>query len=347
MSGVRTEDDYATLLKASRPLIDVRAPAEFAHGALPNAVNLPILTDPERAAVGKAYKNDGRAAAVALGYRLVRDEVKRARVAAWRDFAATHPLAAIHCWRGGQRSEIAQRWLGECGVELPRIAGGFKALRRCCLDILERSAERRFAVVGGRTGSGKTKVVQAIARHIDLEALAHHRGSSFGAHATPQPPPVTFENALAVALLKLDDAAPAAIEDESRTIGRLAIPTPVYAAMQRAPIIVLEVEKATRIDNIYQEYVVQAGYPRQRLLAALARIQRRLGGTRHRHIATLMADAFDHASAERHGQWIERLLEWYYDPMYDYQLARKRQRIAQRGPPEEMAAYLCAYSSRA
>ena len=342
MFGSPTEDNYATLLKASRPLIDVRAPAEFARGALPSAVNLPILTDEERAAVGKAYRNGGREAAVALGYRLVHEEIKGKRVAAWRDFAARHPLAAIYCWRGGKRSEIAQHWLGESGVELPRIAGGFKALRRFCLDVLARSAARPFVLVGGRTGSGKTKVVQAVANHVDLEALANHRGSSFGAHPTPQPAPVAFENALAVALLKRDDATPVAAEDESRTIGRLAIPTPVYDAMQRAPIVVLEVERETRIDNVYQEYVVQAGYPRERLLAALGRIQRRLGGTRYQHIAALVADAFDHASAELHRQWIGRLLEWYYDPMYDYQLARKEERIVRRGSAEEMAAYIRA-----
>ena len=344
MSGL-TERDYAALLKASRPLIDVRAPAEFARGALPGAVNLPILTDDERTAVGKAYKNDGREAAVALGHRLVQGGAKHERIAAWRDCAARHPLAAIYCWRGGIRSELAQRWLGEGGVALPRVAGGFKALRQFCLNVLEGSAARPFVVVGGRTGSGKTEVVQAVANHIDLEALANHRGSSFGAHLTPQPPPVGFENALAVALLKLDANAPVAVEDESRAIGRLAIPASVYDAMQRAPIIVLEVDRATRIDNIHREYVVQAGYPRQRLLAALGRIQRRLGGTRHQHIAALMAAAFNQASAELHRQWIGCLLDWYYDPMYDYQLARKEQRIVRCGPPDEMAAYLRSYSN--
>ena len=347
MPAPPAEDNYAALLKASRPLIDVRAPAEFARGAVPSAVSLPILTDEERTLVGKAYKSGGREAAIAVGFRLVHDDAKNQRVAAWRRFSAKHPLAAIYCWRGGLRSEIAQRWLAESGIELPRVAGGFKALRRFCLDVLERSAERPFVLVGGRTGSGKTKVVQAIANHVDLEALANHRGSAFGGHQTPQPPPVAFENALAVALLRLDDEAPVGVEDESRTIGRLAIPAPVYDAMQRAPIVVLEAEKATRIENIYQEYVVHAACPREHLLAALARIQRRLGGTRYQHIAALMANAFDRASAELHRQWIERLLEWYYDPMYDYQLGRKEERIVQRGPAEEMTAYLRAYSSAA
>ena len=347
MSRSPAEDDYAALLKGPRPLIDVRAPAEFARGALPGAVSLPILDDAERAAVGKVYKSDGQDAAVALGLQLVDGERKRSRIATWRDFAGDHPAAAIYCWRGGLRSQIAQRWLVESGVVLPRVVGGFKALRQFCLDILERSAAREFVLVGGRTGSGKTAVVRSVANHVDLEALANHRGSAFGGHPTPQPPPIAFENALAVVLLKLDDRARTAIEDEGRSIGRLAIPQPVYDAMQRAPIVVLEVPRAVRVDNIYREYVVEAECPRERLLAALARIQRRLGGTRHQHLAALMADAFDQASDELHRQWIERLLEWYYDPMYDYQLGRKAERIVQRGPPDEMTAYLRAYSKPA
>ena len=347
MSGSPTEDDYAGLLKSSRPLIDVRAPAEFARGALPDAVSLPILDDAERAAVGETYKSDGRDAAVALGFQLVGGEQRRSRIAAWRDFAAAHPHAAIYCWRGGLRSQIAQRWLAEGGVVLPRIVGGFKALRQFCLDELERSAARDFVLVGGRTGSGKTAVVQALANHVDLESLANHRGSAFGGHPTPQPPPVAFENALAVALLKLDPHAPTAIEDEGRSIGRLAIPQAVYDAMQRAPIVVLEVPRATRADNIYQEYVVEAERPRERLQAALARIQRRLGGTRYQHVAALMADAFEQASDDLHRQWIERLLAWYYDPMYDYQLGLKAERIVQRGSPDEMTAYLRTYSKPA
>ena len=340
MSTSPTEDDYAAVLKHSRPLIDVRAPAEFARGALPGAVSLPILDDAERAAVGETYKRSGRDAALALGLKLVDGENKRSRIAAWRDFAAEHPGAAIYCWRGGMRSQIAQRWLAEGGVALPRIVGGFKALRGFCLQVHERSGERQFLLVGGRTGSGKTAVVRAVANHVDLEALANHRGSAFGGHPTPQPPPVAFENALAVALLKTDDHAPTAIEDEGRSIGRLAIPQAVYDAMQRAPIVVLEVPRTARVDNIYQEYVVQAERPRERLLAALARIQRRLGGTRYQEVAALMTAAFDQASAELHRQWIDRLLAWYYDPMYDYQLGRKAERVVQRGAPEEMAAYL-------
>ena len=333
------------MLRRDRPLIDVRSPVEFARGRVPGAVNLPLLADEERDAVGKEYKARGRDAAVALGHRLVGDDVRASRVAAWHDFAAAHPEAVITCWRGGLRSEIAQTWLAEAGIELPRVAGGVKALRRFGLDVIEESsAQRRFVLVGGRTGTGKTLVVRNAPAHVDLEALANHRGSAFGAFPTPQPPPVTFENALAVALLRLPAGEPIVVEDESRTIGRLALPESLYEAMGRAPIALLDVEYAQRVDNIYQEYVLDAVEPEEHLPIRLARIEPRLGGVRYREVAELMRSAFEATDPDEqratHHRWIERLLRYYYDPMYDYQLKGKMDRVVMSGGVDEVAAYL-------
>ena len=337
-------DDYANILRNARPLIDVRSPVEFRRGAVPGAVNLPLLTDDERDAVGKTYKAKGHQAAVVLGHELVGGDTKASRVAAWRDFAVKHPEALITCWRGGLRSQMAQAWLAGVGIDLPRIAGGFKALRHFCLDTIQTAGDtRRFVVVGGRTGSGKTRVVQAAGAHVDLEALANHRGSAFGGLPTPQPAPVTFENALAVALLRLPPDEPVAVEDESRTIGRLAIPGEMYNALQRAPIVQLDVDDTVRVDNIYREYVVDAENPEPHLTSALSRIERRLGGVRYRELAALMDDAFRADASGRggaHRLWIRRLLHYYYDPMYDYQLAGKKDRIVMRGTADEVLDYL-------
>ncbi len=342
-------DDYANILRDARPLIDVRSPAEFRRGAVPGAANLPLLMDDEREAVGKTYKTDGHDAAVALGRQLVAATAKASRIAAWRAFAAEHPQALITCWRGGLRSQIAQAWLADAGIDLPRIAGGFKALRHFCLDTVQAAGTtRRFVVVGGRTGSGKTRVVRAARAHVDLEAVANHRGSAFGGFPTPQPPPVTFENALAVALLKLSPQLPVVVEDESRTIGRLAIPAAIYNAMQQAPIALLQVDDGDRVDNIYREYVVEADEPEHHLTTSLARIERRLGGVHYREIAALLDAAFRADPADRgeaHRVWIRRLLEYYYDPMYDYQLGRKKDRVVMRGTPGEVADYLRAHAA--
>lgn len=341
-------DDYSNILSVARPLIDVRSPAEFRRGSVPAAVNLPLLTDAERDAVGKTYKTDGHDAAVALGHDLVADDAKASRVAAWRAFAVDNPNALISCWRGGLRSQIAQSWLADDGIDLPRVAGGFKALRHCCLDTIQAAGQtRRFVVVGGRTGSGKTRLVQAAQYHVDLEGIANHRGSAFGGFPTPQPSPVTFENALAVAFLRLSPDEPVVVEDESRTIGRLAIPVALYNTLQHAPIVLLEVDDADRVDNIYREYVVDADDPEPHLTASLSRIERRLGGVRYRELSALMEIAFRADTSSRrdaHHEWIRRLLEYYYDPMYDYQLAGKQDRVVMRGDPVEVADYLRAYA---
>ena len=339
-------DDYAAILKQSIPLIDVRAPAEFVQGAVPSAVNLPLLDDEQRAAIGKSYKKGGREAAVALGYELVQGETRDARTAAWRNFATQHPNAVICCWRGGLRSLVVQQWLAQNGVHLPRVAGGSKALRRFCLETIEASATRRVLLIGGHTGSGKTELLHRFTNHLDLEALANHRGSAFGARQTPQPPPIAFENALATALVQLDADVPLIVEDESRTIGRLAVPTPLFETMQQAPIVLLQVGMAERVENIYREYVENvegAENPKAKLLTALSRIERRLGGVRYREIRQAMAAAFDAPQAKApplHRHWIRCLLRHYYDPMYDYQLSRKEDRVVFRGDRDEAAAYI-------
>jgi len=334
--------DCAEILARARPLIDVRAPGEYARGALPDAINLPLLNDEERAAVGTTFKRHGRAAAIELGNRLVCGDVKRARVEDWCAFVEAHLDAAIYCARGGLRSEIAQTWLAEAGFRQARVVGGFKALRRHCLDVLEGVGERRFVLVGGRTGSGKTSVLQSARACIDLERLANHRGSAFGAFPTPQPPPVAFENAVAVEVMRLPVDEPIVLEDESRTIGRLAIPERLFEAMQGAPIALIEADDDDRARNIYREYVLEAKQPRSHLEASLKRIERRLGGVRYTEIKALMGQAFDGGATAwpLHRRWIVRLLNDYYDPMYDYQLAAKADRVCLRGTPAEIAAAL-------
>lgn len=324
-----------SLLAAGTPFLDVRAPGEFARGSVPGAVNLPLLDDAERHRVGIVYKQSGHAAAVALGQRLVSGAVRVQRERAWRDFAAAHPDAWIYCWRGGERSAVVQAWLRELGVELPRVPGGFKALRNAGLRVLERApGSKSWLVLGGRTGSGKTDLLQQVPCAIDLEGLANHRGSAFGARETPQPTPVTFENLLAVAWLRHRHRH-LVVEDESRTIGRLALPEGWHGRMQTAPLAVLEVPLEIRVGNIRREYVERplargqdAAVLRARYADAVRRIERRLGGLRRRQVDQALERGFAHGE---HDAWIERLLVWYYDPMYDHQLDGKRDRIIVQG----------------
>lgn len=342
----------AELLEKNVPLIDLRSPGEFAKGAFPAAVNLPLLTDGERHEVGALYKRRGRDAAIKRGHELVSGAVRSARIRAWTDFLGSHPNAWLYCWRGGLRSAIAQSWLAEAGWRAPRVEGGYKQLRNSCIETLaaladqaRQGAAKRWLMLSGRTGVGKTEVVKAQPHAVDLEALANHRGSAFGGRERGQPPPIAFENALAVQYLQ-HQGRTLILEDESRNIGRLSLPEAWFAQMQQAPIVLLEAPLPTRIDQIRKEYVeapladgVNPGALHERLQAALDRIRKRLGGVRHQQVGAALAAAFRNGAHER---WIGMLLAWYYDPMYDYQLKAKGKRIIFTGERSAVTKFLQA-----
>ena len=157
--------------------MDVRAPVEFAKGSFPLAINIPILDDHQRELIGTCYKEEGPEAAVTLGYRLATDDIRTQRLKAWQSFIRQQPKGYLFCFRGGQRSHITQQWLKESGYPYPLIKGGYKALRRFLIDELERSInEIPFIILSGKTGTGKTWLIQQLPYSIDLEGLANHRG---------------------------------------------------------------------------------------------------------------------------------------------------------------------------
>ena len=354
-------DDYRSLVTEKRPLIDLRAPVEFAKGSFPGAINLPLLNDRERERVGTTYKEQGNAAAVALGHRLVSGTVKEERIAAWIDFAREHPGTVLFCWRGGQRSAIVQEWLAERGVLLPRIRGGYKAFRHYLMEeSLRLAREKEILVIGGRTGSGKTLLIERIPEAIDLEGIARHRGSAFGRYARPQPPQIGFENALAAAQILHDHAGHRrlVIEDESRNIGQRYIPPELFAAFQQGGVLLLETPLEERIEISYEDYILYAQREYDEAHARgeapydwietmrhnFDRIRKRLGGERHRRFKEMLESAWEYqqrtGDPSRHREWIRALLVDYYDPMYDWQIDKKRDRILFRGDREAILAWL-------
>lgn len=353
--------DFATIFLSGAPLIDTRAPVEFDQGAFPGAVNLPLMTDEERARVGTRYKQAGQEAAIALGHELVSGEIKAARVRAWREFAEAHPDGYLYCFRGGLRSRIAQQWLAEAGVAYPRVIGGYKAMRRFLLDNLEAQArERRFLVLSGQTGCAKTDLLAEVPGAIDLEGLANHRGSAFGKRVGGQPRQIGFENALSIALLRNRHAhgtAPVLLEDESRLIGRIAVPEDLRQRTLAAPVVVLEVPLEERVQHTYRNYILRnlqdwqaalgeaQGFDAfaEELRQSLANLSRRLGGLRYAQLSTQMASALvahRQGHPERHAVWIRELLVDYYDPMYAYQLEQKAARVVFRGDRAAVREYL-------
>lgn len=348
-------DHYLSLFLNDIPLMDVRAPVEFAKGSFPQAVNAPLMDDAERHKVGICYKEKGQEEAIRLGHQLVQGPVKEQRITAWKQFIADHPNGYLFCFRGGLRSRLTQQWIRDAGMDYPLVKGGYKALRRFLLDSLEEiSGSSDFVILSGRTGTGKTRVLQQLPNPVDLEGLANHRGSSFGRRVTPQPPQIEFENRLAVALLKARHVrgGPVYLEDESRLVGRCALPDTLKKRMAQAPLLVLEQSLEDRIGIIRQDYVQhmhadyvrrdgeEAGWAsfRDYLLGALDRISKRLGGERHRRLRGLMEQALlqqeRHGGVYGHDAWIQPLLQDYYDPMYDYQLSQKPGHVLVRGGPD-------------
>ncbi|GGE51866.1 tRNA 2-selenouridine synthase [Streptosporangium jomthongense] len=348
-------DNYLSLFLNNTPLLDVRAPVEFTRGSFPGAENAPLMNDEERHRVGICYKEKGQEEAIRLGHQLVSGDVKARRIEAWKRFATRHPEGYLFCFRGGLRSRLTQQWIREAGIDYPLVKGGYKALRRFLLDSLDNLVESSdFRIISGRTGTGKTRVLQQLPNPVDLEKLANHRGSSFGRQVTPQPSQIDFENRLAVAMLKAHhlNIGPVYLEDESRLVGRCALPEVLKQKMAHAPLLILEQPLDDRICIIRQDYVesMSADYMRRDgeeagwlnfrdyLLGALDRISKRLGGERHRQLHHLMKEALalqeSTGNAEGHNAWIQALLQDYYDPMYDYQLRQKQGQILVRGGPD-------------
>lgn len=354
--------DYRALFLADTPLIDVRAPVEFHHGAFAHACNLPLMDDREREQVGTCFKQHGQQAAIELGHRLVQGALKQARIDAWRAFTERHPDGYLYCYRGGLRSQISQQWLrDEAGVQYPRVVGGYKALRHCLLSVTEEAAQQcDFVLLGGMTGTGKTEVLQRLDNALDLEGHAHHRGSSFGKHATPQPVQINFENQLAVDILKQRERGVQqfVLEDEGRAIGSRAVPLALYRRMQGAPLVWLLDSVEQRVQRILKDYVVDLcaefvglhgadqGFAlfAQRMQQSLASNVKRLGGERFQRLASAMDAALDEqyrsGAVELHRAWIRVLLDEYYDPMYAYQRQAKGARIEFMGSADEVEAYL-------
>lgn len=355
-------DDYSSILLNDTPLLDVRAPIEFSQGAFPLAENFPLINNQEREEIGIRYKNRGQDEAIKLGHNLVQGEIKSQRVTDWQNFFEQYPQGALYCFRGGMRSKISQQWIFEkTGIVYPRIKGGYKAMRRFLIDELEISAQEINPVmIGGRTGIGKTLLLQKLKQQIDLEGIFHHRGSVFGKHVTPQPSQIDIENKLSIELLKhrKENNLNIALEDEGTNIGSRDIPAVLFDKMKQSPLILLEADIDERVHITFQEYIIEslaehkkhngdeAGFESwaEQLQTSIDKIQRRLGGVRYKELKTLLTDAIEQqvstGNTEHHKDWIKVLLADYYDPMYDFQTAKKQDRVVFKGPQDDVIDYL-------
>jgi tRNA 2-selenouridine synthase len=295
------------------PLADVRTPAEFLQGHIPGAFNLPLFSNEERVVVGTTYKQVGREAAILLGFDLTGSK--------WSGFirqaleVAPDKKIAVHCWRGGMRSGAMAWALDLYGFEVYLIEGGYKHFRRWLLNQFQQPL--KLLVLGGKTGSGKTKILHELAgmgeQVIDLEDLAQHQGSSYGTmNKMVQPTQEQFENNLAFQLKDADQARRLWVEDESRNIGKLTIPTPFYDQMSIATLIDIQLGLEQRVQALALEY---GSLDKDFLIRCTDRIHKRLGP-----LQTKQAIA---AIQEGDMEAFIRIVLVYYDKTYQKDLAKR------------------------
>lgn len=273
-------------LSASFPVLDVRSPGEYHHAHFPEAYSLPLFDDEERKIVGTIYKQRSRAEAIKIGLDFFGPKMKKIVETAETisnqntSQAATKPTVLIHCWRGGMRSAAIAWLLDLYGFKTYLLEGGYKAYRAWVLQ--QFFQPYNFRVVGGYTGSGKTKVLHELKKRgqatIDLEAIAKHKGSAFGGFGKePQPTVEMFENCLALELFyrtKNDENKLIWIEDESQRIGDVNMPSSFYKQMRSSQLYFLDVPFVFRLDSIIEEY---GRYSQEQFINAIVRIQKRLG----------------------------------------------------------------------
>lgn len=324
---------------AQCPVFDARSPSEYARGHIAGAYSLPLFSDGERHEIGILYKQKGRECAVMRGLEIVGPRLTD-YIAEVRSCTDARQIL-VHCWRGGMRSESLAWLLGKVGYRVGLLKGGYKAYRKTVLAGFETPL--RLLVVGGMTGSGKTEILHNLQRRgaqiVDLEGLANHKGSAFGAvDAGGQPTGEQFENDLFGALYPLDPQQPIWVEDESRKIGQVTIPEAFFRQMRGAAVLRVHVPRETRVARLCSDYGAVAP---EKLSAAVQAISKRLGGDRTRIALGAIAGG-DYATATH------AILD-YYDKTYLFGISKRDpERIVELDPtPESPCAIAGALMERA
>ncbi len=275
ISGLSIKDFYGA--KLLLPLIDVRSPGEFEKGHIPGTVNIPLFSNEERAHVGTVYVQQSKEKAVELGYKYVTPKldwfIEQGRKVAGQQ------AVVIHCWRGGMRSHaFAGHLLANGFQEVYVLEGGYKAFRNYLLKFLEQPFQMR--VLGGFTGSGKTGILKELTalgeQVIDLEGIARHKGSAFGALGElPQPTQEQFENNLFETVRKLNRDLTVWVEDESHYIGGVNIPNEFFRHIWEQTVYFIDIPKEKRAEYLVNEY---SAYGKPEIAYAITGIAKRLGG---------------------------------------------------------------------
>jgi tRNA 2-selenouridine synthase len=321
MTRIKIEEFIA--LAGKYPVIDVRSPGEYAQAHMPGAYSMPLFNNEERAVVGTIYKQEGRQPAIKKGLEYfgvkMRSMVEEVEAIVKKhgsqvEYTTAQNTVLVHCWRGGMRSAGVAWLLDMYGFKVYTLDGGYKGFRNWVLQQLER--DYRFRILGGYTGSGKTRVLEELAKRervIDLEALANNKGSAFGGLGEePQPRPEMFENMLALELSKIPENEPIWLEDESRRIGNINLHPGFWLTMRKSPVYFMDIPFEARLDYITGEY---GKFKKEDLVNAVVRIQKRLGGLNTKNAVNYLL--------EGNKKEAFRILLTYYDKFYGHDLLER------------------------
>lgn len=315
-------------LSETHPILDVRTPAEFEHGHIPGAVNLPLFTNEERVIIGTLYKQEGKQPAVLKGLELVGPKLHQFISSA--NNISNSGTFLFHCWRGGMRS-ASMAWLFETyGFKCAVLKGGYKCYRKYVLESFDE--KKNIIILGGKTGSGKTLILKELAKQgeqiVDLEKIANHKGSSFGAFGEEkQLSQEHFENELAFAFSKIDNNKICWLEDESRKIGINVLPDGLYFQMRSAKVACIDLSFEARVNYLSEAY---GKFKKEELITATERITKRLGGQNVK-LAVEAIEAGDLKTACE----ISLL---YYDKSYGYGLSHRDQKNIIKFPFDKLNA---------
>lgn len=301
-------------------IIDVRTPKEFYQGHIPGAINIPLFNDDERVIIGTLYKQQGRQAAILKGLELVGPKMNNIVISVLKESATNQ--VCVHCWRGGMRSGSVAWLLELYGLNVFVLKGGYKSFRKHVLANLK--SQSPVLILGGRTGAGKTQILAQLQlkgeQVIDLEKIAHHKGSAFGSLGEQkQPSQEQFENELFMQLNNLQSSKRLWLEDESRLIGNKTIPPLLWEQMRQSTVVYLDVPLEIRINILVDIY---GKFEKEQLRQAIIRITKKMGGEQTKKAL----EALDKNDLRT----VCALCLAYYDKAYDKGLfAREANKILQ------------------
>ena len=304
-------------IRQHHPVVDVRSQGEFRAGHIGGAINIPLLNNEERVIVGTTYKQKGQGEAIKEGFKLVGPRLEG--IISETEKVAQGREILVHCWRGGMRSNNFCQFVGMAGIRSQSLAGGYKAYRQVAFDSFKKPLP--IILLTGCTGSGKSEVLRALAAQgeqiLDLEGLAHHKGSAFGGLLMPpQPTTEQFQNDLFEEISKLDTSKRVWVEDESLAIGKIFLPDDFWLTMRQRPLVQMDVSKEVRIQRLVNEY---GPADRVVFLEIMEKIVKKLGG-QHFKEAKQKLQQGDMAST------IDILLT-YYDKAYLESINKRKDRI--------------------